>query len=376
MKNINSQIEDAVAHFQTVLEQHPECRRDLADDAVLNGEWREHACFALGRMPDNGSSEEQCGQPESGNSPEEKLLKYLQQAPEPVKMLNPIEAVRNLGKGTGTLPASFGIHLNPALGFTQEGSIPLTEVLSKGIPDPEKSGIFPEILEDIEVTKNLTPDWQKIALPDMQGPFNIAHMILGDDAFIAPVCQPDEWRKFMKMVTQFFMAAHQTLANWIGPERLYHRPWRYHRIAECSVNMVSQDFYIEHILEYDLILAVYYGEVAIHPCSGPHVFQVTLEKLPNVVYTEAGNMINKMTAGSIQIADALNAIGARPIMLRIGEELPAGKEEKTLRQIFDQVATNPRVSLGGFTGLGWKKGDESEMCDLHRRMNDYFELKC
>lgn len=79
-----------------------------------------------------------------------------------------------------------------------------------------------------------------------------------------------------------------------------------------------------------------------------------------------------MTAGSISVDDAVAAIGDRPVMLSVGEELPAGGEEAVMRRLFGLGAANRRVRFSGFTGLGWKKGDEPAMRDLHRRMNDHY----
>ncbi|MEI6423599.1 MAG: hypothetical protein WCP55_15380, partial [Lentisphaerota bacterium] len=269
---LSNQICEAAAVFKAELDAHPECRSDLRTEAALKGTPHPYAAFYLGRFPDLKQREGKPASPSAARTPEQRLHDYLKGVANPLQMLNPISPVRSLGKGTGTLPASFGIWLNPELGFTPDGSRPLDEVLREGLPNPETSGIFPEMREDIEATKALTPPWLKLSLPDMQGPFNIAHMILGNDAFMAPLTEPDEWKRFMDIVTEFFISAHRTLSRWIGPERLHIHPQNYHRIAECSVNMVSREFYLEHVLEYDHRIADYYGEVAIHPCSGPHVF--------------------------------------------------------------------------------------------------------
>ena len=369
--SISEQITEAAEAFKATLDAHPECRGDLAFEAALAGRPRKHAAFYLGRFPDLAAGEGKYAPPPPPRTPEERLLDWLKGAPGPVAKLNPIEAIRTVGKGPGTMAASFGIWLNPEIGFTPHGERPLADVLRDGLPDPETSGVFPEMREDIEATKALTPPWLKIALPDMQGPFNIAHNVLGNEVFLAPLTEPEEWDRFMTLLTDYFIAAHRTLVRWIGPERLATHPVKLHRLAECSVNMVSRDFYLEHVMRFDRRIAEYYGEVAIHPCSGPHVFHVTLEHLPHVVYIEAGRMINPMTAGSIAVDDALAAIGSRPIALAIGEELAAGEEEAGMRRLLGLAARNPRLTFG-FCGLGWKRADEPAMRDLHQKMNEYY----
>jgi hypothetical protein len=369
--SMTSQIAEAAEAFKTVLDAHPECRADLAFEAARAGRPRRHVVFYLGRFPDLAAGEGKHAPPPPPRTPEERLLEWLKGAPGPVASLNPIEPIRTLGKGPGTMAASFKIRLNPEIGFTPHGTRPLADVLKDGVPNPETSGLFPEMREDIEATKALTPSWVKIALPDMQGLFNIAHNILGDEVFLAPLTEPEEWDRFMALLGDYFVAAHRTLVGWIGPERLAAHPVKVHRLAECSVNMVSRDFYEEHVLRFDRKIAGYYGEVAIHPCSGPHVFHATLEGLPNVVYIEAGHIINPTAAGSISAEDALAAIGDRPIALAIGEELAAGEEEAGMRRLLGLGARNPRLTFT-FCGLGWKKADDPAMVELHRRMNEYY----
>lgn len=364
-------IGEAVEKFAADLAAHPGCRADLRDEAMLAGRPRRHAVFRLGRRPDFRQGEKTGGPAPPHPDPERRLLDWLRGAAGPLGLLNPIAPERRPGLGPGTLAASFGIFLNPDAGFTPQGSRPIDDVLAEGMPSPESSGLLPQVREDIEATKALTPTWVKIVPPDMQGPFNIAHMVLGDNAFTAPICEPDKWEAFMKMVTDFFISVHDNIAKWIGSERTNPHPGSLHRIAECSVNMTPPEFYVEHVLRFDRRVAEHFGEVAIHPCSGPHVFHATLENLPNVVHIEAGTMLNKMTAGSIGVEEAIEAIGDRPILLQVGEELADGAEEETIRRIFDLTARNPRVRHG-FTGLGWKKGDEPRMIDLHRRMNEYY----
>jgi hypothetical protein len=371
--SIEHDIAVAVEQLQATLEAHPQRRGDLAEGYVLRGEARPYPAFYLGRGPDIAAGEVlERHDPGPTKAPEARLLDALKGMCWGLPMLNPIRPRRGLGKGTGTLPASFGIELDAGLGYTPKGSRPLEAVLAEGMPDPETSGILPEIREDIEATKALTPEWVEISLPDMQGPFNIAHMILGDEAFIAPYEEPERFAALMTLITDFYLAVFDTLKGWIGPARFSPFPGSTIRIAECSVNMLSPECYLEHVFPHDLRMAEHWGRIAIHPCSGPHVFYATLRNLPNVVYTEAG-FIEKTAAGAISVDDALAAIGDRPIILSIGEELPADfdEAEAVIRRDFDRARTNPRL-LYGYTGMYWRKADTPRIIELHQKMDEYW----
>jgi hypothetical protein len=203
----------------------------------------------------------------------------------------------------------------------------------------------------------------------MQGPFNLVHAMAGDEAFTAPLVEPEKFHAFMARVTDFWIAAAERLRAWIGPECL--RPLdRWVRICECSVNLVSEGFYRDHILPHDLRIARHFGAVRIHPCSGRHVFRATVAHLPNVRATEAGLMLAPMAAPCVSVAEALDQIGDRPIVLSIGQELPAdfGEAFGLIRSDLALARANPRL-LFGYTGMFWRKKDRPAIRDLHRRLD-------
>ncbi|OPZ88084.1 MAG: Uroporphyrinogen decarboxylase (URO-D) [bacterium ADurb.Bin429] len=366
-------IARAVAELEETLAAHPERRMDLAEAYVLRGELRPYPVIYLGRGPDISAGEVmERAEPTAPKPAEVNLLGAIRGMAWGLPMHNPIRPRLNLGKGTGTLPASFGIELDAGLGYTPKGSRPLADVLAEGMPDPETSGVIPEMRAMIEAAKALTPGWIEIGLPDMQGPFNIAHMILGEDAFLAPYEEPEQFTALMTRITDFFIAVRENLERWIGPERFPRFPGVIYRIAECSVNMLSPAMYLEHVLPHDRRIAEHFGQVAIHPCSGPHVFYATTRYLPNVVYQEAG-FIEKTAAGAISVDDALAEIGDRPIILSIGQELPEDfdEAEAVVRRDLDRAKTNPRL-LFAYTGMFWKKADTERIKALHLRLDDYW----
>jgi len=370
-KPLEEAIPEAVAELAEVFAAHPERRSDFAEAAVMRGELRPHPVLYIGHAPDVDMTPKVPPQAPPQLSPEERLLERLKGMTGPLAMFNPIAPRLGLGKGTGTIPASFGIELSPELGDTPFGERSIDEVLAEGMPDPETSGVIPEMREDIETYLALTPDWIEIAPPDMQGPFNIAHMVLGTEVFLLPLMEPEKFSAFMSIVTDFFLALTANLRRWIGPKRFPKFPTYTSRITECSMNMASPQMYIDHVLPHDLRVAEAFGEIAIHPCSGPHVFRSTLQNLPNVVYSEAGH-IAKAYAGSMSVDDALAEIGDRPIILGIGEELPEGQEEEYMRRDLDRARTNPRLTYG-FTGMHWQSRDQEKIRQMHLRLDEYWQ---
>jgi hypothetical protein len=90
--------------------------------------------------------------------------------------------------------------------------------------------------------------------------------------------------------------------------------------------------------------------------------------------TEAGLMLARMAAPCISVAEALELIGERPIVLNIGQELPADFEQAfgVIRADLALSPTRPRL-LFGYTGMYWRKKDRPMIRDLHRRLDALWE---
>jgi len=360
-----------------MLEAHPQRDGLAVDRAVINGERREHSGVGIihpARPDDTHVPEGELELPEVDmpNGPEADLAREIIAKLKPLKLLNPIRPVFGLGCGTGTLVTNFGIPINNEADNTPAYTVPLDEMLSRPAPDPLMTGVVPKMRERIAFLKDHTPQWMKIGMPDTQGPYNIAHAVIGEEALTAPYVDPEKFHKLMTRVTDLFIAVVSQLREEIGPERL--APWnRFVRLAECSVNMVSPQMYVAHILPHDLRICEAFGPVDMHTCSGPHVFHVTLANVPNIVVTEAGYG-DGLTAGHTPVDEALRTIGDRPIALRIGQMLPKGEEFECIRRDFDLYADHPRLMFH-YTGMYWMKADRRRIRAIHRQLDAYWTEK-
>ena len=369
-------LEQAIHHFERTLELHPERNGLALDEALYSGKRRRYPFVYIGpqaRKDDHTKPIYAYTPPKVDlpDSPEAILAKSIIGMLGPFKLLNPVFPYFHLGKGTGSLVPSFGITLS------QEFESPtytrsLDDLLSEPPPDPAASGLLPEIREGIELIKANIPSSFKIVLPDTQGPFNIAHMIAGQDALTAPITDPEKFNRLMDRITTFWIDTRRNLLAWIGPDRLSCPdtfPW----IRECSVNLISPQMYEEFVLPYDLRIAEAFGPLRIHTCSGPHVFRATLELLPELAETECG-FIAHTAAGYTEVDQAFKAIGDKNIVMNIGQELPKDNAFDFIKKDIDRYESNPLIRYE-YTGMHWKKKDCQDILDLHRRVDDYWDQR-
>ena len=372
-------LAQAIEFFQRTMAARPERDGLASDRAVIEGRWRKHPVLYIGHNalptdPDRPASEFDLPGVEMPETPEASLARDIVGMLAPLKLLNPVRAAFGLGRGTGSLVPSFGIPLNPDAGHSPACTITLDQALAQDPPCPETSGLIPGMRERPELIKDRTPAWFRIGPPDMQGPYNIAHAVIGEDALIAPYTNPDGFHEFMGRVTRFWIETHRSIAAWIGRDRLPPMEQSFVRIAECSCNLISRAMYREFVLPYDTRIGETFGPMQIHTCSGPHVFHETLDLLPDVRCSEAG-FIAKTAAGYTPVDEALAAIGGRPIILHIGQELPAGKAYETIRNDIDTCADHPRMYVGSYTGMHRRNRDTPMICKMHRDLDDYWARK-
>jgi hypothetical protein len=368
-------LDQAIACVLETLAVHPERDGLAAHTAALAGQRRRYPVVYLGHLADPEDTfvptdELELPAVAIGDPTEVALARDLIAMLTPLKLLNPIRPVFGLGAGTGTLVTFFGIPLNPAAQHSPACHRTLDQLLAQPPPDPAHDGLMPAMLARIAELKAQLPPAFKIALPDMQGPFNIAAAMTGQEALSAIHERPDDLHRLLDRITTLFLAVRSRLLDAIGPDYAEPDARRLGRIAECSVNMISPAAYRDHILPHDLRIAAAAPQLHVHPCSGPHVFRVTLETLPNVASTEAG-FIAKTAAGAITVDDALALIGDRPIAISIGQELPAGDEEAFIRRDFAHYATHPRLTFS-YTGMHWRKRDRPRIRALHRQLDAHW----
>jgi hypothetical protein len=370
-------LNEALDYFGGMLEANPQRDMHAAENAVLDGRRREWPCIGLIHpdRPDDRfvpAGELELPKVEMPDGEQAGLARQIIGKLGALKMLNPISCSLGLGCGTATFVTAFGIPPNPEANNSPAFDRKLDDVLAEAPPDVETAGVMPEMRRRIELIRACTPDWLKIELPDCQGLYNIAHAIIGEEALTAPYTEPEKFHELMRRVTDYWIAAVRLLRGWIGPRR--QTPWnRIQRVCECSVNLVSPRMYEEHLLPYDLRVAQAFGPLDVHTCSGQHVFDVTLKNLPGVVATEAGYG-DGLSAGYTAISHAIEAIGSRPIVLRIGQMLPQGQEFEFICRDLDLYERTPRL-LFHYTGMYWLKKDRPAIRDLHKRLDEYWAHK-
>ncbi len=202
--------------------------------------------------------------------------------------------------GTGFIPSIFGLESE-----IFEDKMPwLKKHLSKeevkkfkfdDFEKIENMGLMQKVKEYLEVYKEFLTENIKIYLPDTQGPFDIAHLIRGDEIF-TDIYDDLEFFKFLLEISTFiYIKVTEKLKQIIGEDfnKSYHGGCYYIdkggiRICEDSITLLSPK-HIEIILKYTQKCLKHFGGGWVHFCGkNQHLFNMLCE-IPEVSGINFGN---------------------------------------------------------------------------------------
>ena len=309
-------------------------------------------------------------------TPEEDTALKINNILEPLKLENPFTPVLSLdpGEGTGFMVNGFGVSISRG-SYTGgvERHLSPEEIESLEIPVPEDEERFKKIREKIDYYSDITPEDIKICTPDLQGPFNIAYSLAGSEIFFLMKDNPDNVHRLMNAATEYYVRCYRWFKKNIPENRRINFIGLTKRIAECACNLISKDLYREFVAPYDKkLVELWGGEVGIHPCSGAHVFEVTMETFNREIrYSECG-VIPGACAGYFTLEQAMEKIKGRDIILSVGEELVQGMEEETIKKHIDSFGRH-RLIILAYSGMYyWTAKDDIYIRELHKRLDDYY----
>jgi len=172
------------------------------------------------------------------------------------------------------------------------------EIMKLCSPEPEKSELFQRTMEYIGYFRETIPDWIHIYLPDTQGPFDIAHLIYGNDIFYDVYDDSTFVHDLMSYSTELYISMSRKLKEAVGEplDACFHGQSRGRgiymanggvRISEDTPTLLSPDQIDEFVIPY--------VEKAFAPFNGGFVHfcgknEVLLEKFLQLEPVRAVNL--------------------------------------------------------------------------------------
>jgi hypothetical protein len=182
--------------------------------------------------------------------------------------------------GTAQVAAAFGCAM-----FQPENNLPCagshaltraTDAYDMPLPDAE-AGWYARAWEWTAEWRSALPDWIRFDLPDIQSPFNSAHLIRGNDILTDFYDEPAAVERLLDLVTDFMLKIVEKAWTVAGEDRGWLTDWGAlwkgrARISNCSMHMISPEFYRRFVLPRDSRFLRSVGGGRVHYCgSHPEV---------------------------------------------------------------------------------------------------------
>lgn len=223
------------------------------------------------------------------NTPVENLPPWEERFDNPITMLQAeLDAIRphllleddklptvRVQFGTAQVAAAFGCEM-----YFTPNNLPLagTHVLQKAedvyrMQKPAlDAGWFGKVAAFTQVYLENLPEGIHIQQPDIQSPFNSAHLIRGNDILLDFFDAPEALDALLDLVTDYMIELVPHLNRMIHAENGWFYDWGYlwkgnARISNCTMHLISPDLYKTHVLPRDIRLMKALGGGRIHYCG-------------------------------------------------------------------------------------------------------------
>jgi len=177
--------------------------------------------------------------------------------------------------GTAQVAAAFGCRIVvPENNLPAAGSHVLAEAADvQGLAIPAlDAGWYGKLAEWTAIWKAILPRGVHIQHPDIQSPFNSAHLIRGNDILTDFYDDPEAVGLLLDKVTDFMINITRHTKAMISNDSDWFFDWGslwkgFARISNCSMQMISPELYREHVLPRDIRCFKAVGGGRMHYCG-------------------------------------------------------------------------------------------------------------
>ena len=188
--------------------------------------------------------------------------------------------------GTVILPSLFGLHYQ-----LTENSLPwihhapdrkqVAALIARGVPDP-KNGLGARCFETADYYREVLSGYPKLGKavqiyhPDLQGPFDLAHLIWGSDIFFALYDCPAMVHELLALVTQTYASWMREWKLFVGEGSELTSHWGFYikggiMLRDDTAVTLSSAHYEQFVKPYDQALLDAFGG-CIHFCGRGDAF--------------------------------------------------------------------------------------------------------
>ena len=193
--------------------------------------------------------------------------------------------------GTGILMACFGLEqdFSPDKMPWLQHHLTKEQISKLGPDDIKVTGSFAKGLDFMRAFKKMLGGKIPIYCMDTQGPFDLAHLLIGDDLFMELYDDPPFVHHMMELCLQLGIRTHELMKEISGePMGSHHHSNMLYaenmgiRICEDTTSLISADSIAEFAMPYTARLAKHFGGAWVHYCGRNDNLTKAICEIPEV----------------------------------------------------------------------------------------------
>lgn len=154
------------------------------------------------------------------------------------------------------------------------------------VPDTD-AGWYAKLHQWTDMWLAVLPEGIELQHPDIQSSFNTAHLVRGNDIFMDFYDNPEALDALLANVTDFMIKITRLLKSRISTDSEYFYDWGCMwkgtaRISNCTMQLLSPEFYIDHVMRHDKRFFDEIGGGRVHYCGNSREMVQTFFNLESV----------------------------------------------------------------------------------------------
>lgn len=154
------------------------------------------------------------------------------------------------------------------------------------VPDVN-AGWYGKLHEWTDLWLEHIPEGIELQHPDIQSTFNTAHLVRGNDIFMDFYDNPEALDALLANVTEFMIKITRLLKSKISKDTKYFYDWGCMwagtaRISNCTMQLLSTEFYVDHVMKHDKHFFDEVGGGRVHYCGNSREMVKTFFGVNNV----------------------------------------------------------------------------------------------
>lgn len=198
--------------------------------------------------------------------------------------------------GTAIMPSIFGaryrlMETSKPWPLPVGGREAIRALVDRGIPD-SRTGLGGRCFETAQYYRDILADYPNLLAamsiyhPDVQGPFDVAHVLWGSDIFLALYDCPDLVHALLSLITETYKVWMEEWKAFVGEGNEFTTHWNFHikggiMLRDDSSVMLALKHYKEFVKPYDEALLKCFGG-GIHYCGRGDQFVASMCQSENM----------------------------------------------------------------------------------------------